>query len=890
MKFGELLRDLRRRAGLTQLELATAVEVSERTVRSWEADRPPPVSKASRIAALLGLTGTQYSQFMALAAGRDPDELPQAIAAATRTLPRDIASFTGRADELNALEAAVASAPRAGGVPQICVIHGMPGVGKTRLAVHFAHLVAASYPDGQFFADLYGHSAERRPVDPAEELSALLLAAGLPRQVIPDSIDERAAVWRDWAANRRTLLLLDDAKSAAQVIPLLPGSAGHLVLITSRNRFAELPDATALPVDVMTTEDAAELFTRLADRPGLRPESVEVTDIVALSGGLPVVIAPLAGQLRQHPTWRVSDLGARLNRGGGRLGLPAADRGPPGSQMAIATPATVADAVGLSYQTLPDELQQMFRRLALHPGPDIDPAAAAALDDLDPDVAARLLARLFDYHLIDELAPERYRFHDLVRDYAVALVAADPADEVSAAERRLLDYYFRTAWAADRYVAQGAHTGMPAAENAARTTADAAAQILSRADAFEWMDGNFRHLHAAAEHAWARGYRDYANLIPAVADQYLTRRGHWTELLSLQRLAVRAAGEADQPDADLAGRARALADLGWIEYMLGDLSSAARDLDEAEALQDRLGDRLGRALAVARRGAIAFATGDYASAESSWATALTAFRQGGSRAGEADTLIRLGTLRYQTGEIEAASAALSAARDMCAELDDPLGQATALCYLGEVLRELGRYDDAIASCQAGLTLYRELGDPWNAAGARFYLGVALRAAGRLAEARTELDAALVVYRDAGDDYDEAEVLNQLGILQTSTGDLATAAGSLAQALVRYERWGSESGKTEVFNSLGELALATGDPAGAERHFRRALATAESKDIMREEARAREGIGRACLGTGRQAEADGQFRASHAIYQKLQSPAAGRLAALLESGLGAAASP
>ena len=194
--FGELLRRLRDSAGLTQLELAAAADVSERTVRAWETEKPPPVSKARRLAEVLGLTGADYARFMAIASGRDPDEAPAAIAAATRALPRDIASFTGRAPELDTLAAAVASAPGSGGVPQICVIHGTPGAGKTKLAVHFAHMVADRYPDGQFFADLYGYSAERRPVDPEDELSALLLAAGVPRPVIPDGADNRAAAWR----------------------------------------------------------------------------------------------------------------------------------------------------------------------------------------------------------------------------------------------------------------------------------------------------------------------------------------------------------------------------------------------------------------------------------------------------------------------------------------------------------------------------------------------------------------------------------------------------------------------------------------------------------------------------------------------------------------------
>lgn len=862
MEFGELLRQLRDSAGLTQLELAAALDVSERSVRAWETAKPPPAGKARHIAELLGLTGIEYARFLAMAAGRDPDATPPAIAAATRTLPCDIASFTGRVAELDALAAAVASAPRAGGVPLICLIHGMPGVGKTKLAVRFAHLVADRYPDGQFFADLYGHSAEVSPVDPADELSALLLAAGIPRPVIPDGADARAAAWRDWTAGRKTLLLLDDARDAGQVIPLLPGSAGNLVLITSRNRFAGLTDATDIPVEIMSPDDAAALFVRLASRPGLQPGSREVSDVVGLLGGLPVVIAPMAGQLKQHRTWRVSDLGARLGRSGGRLGLPVSDR------------AKVADSVDLSYRALSAGMLRMFRRLALHPGPDIDSYAAAALDDRDPASAAALLEELFDCHLIDEQAPGRYRFHDLIRDYALTRAMADPAADTAAAELRLLGYYFHVAQAADRYLVRRTPTGMPVL---AEAEPGFVPDIRSRDDAFAWLDDNYLHLHAAAEYACAHGHPEYAAVIAAVMDEYLTRRGHWNQLLSLHQLAVRAAGDADVP-----GRARALADLGRIQYLLGDLDGSASALARALALHDQTGDRLGRAQVLRGQGVTAFATGDYDEADRVLSAALGLFRQVRDKRGEADTLLRMGLLRYETGQIEAAFAAQSAARDMCAELDDPHGLANALCWLGEVQRERGNHDEAIASTARGLALYREVGDTWNAAGARSYLGAALRAAGRLEEARAEFEAALAVYRDAGDDYDEAGVLNQIGVLQTQAGDFAGAADSLAGALAPYERWGSENGKAEVFNSLGELAFAAGDPAGALRYHGMALAIAEERAIMREEARARSGIGLVHRAAGRHAEADGEFRSAYAIYDKLESPHAARLAQFLAS--------
>ncbi|MCW2934068.1 MAG: hypothetical protein JWM19_5030 [Actinomycetia bacterium] len=868
MELGELLRQLRDGAGLTQLELATAINVSERTIRAWETGKLPPPSKARRIADLLGITGNEYVRFMTLAVGGVAIEVPVAVAAVTRTLPRDIASFTGRAAELDALAAAVASAPGSGGVPRICVIHGMPGVGKTKLALHFAHLVADRYPDGQFFADLYGHSAQRRPVDPADELGALLLAAGVARPVIPDALDGRAAAWRDWMAGRKALLLLDDVRDASQVIPLLPGSAGNLVLITTRQRLLEFPDASDIPVGIMEPGDAAELFTQLAGRPGLHAGTREVTEVVGLLGGLPVVIAPMAGQLKQHQTWRVSDLGARLARSGGRLGLPVPERG------AASVRTTVGDAFDLSYRALPANLRQMFRRLALHPGPDIDPHSAAALDDRDPDGAGMLLEELFDYHLIEEPAPGRYRFHDLIRDYALTQVAADPPGDVAAAERRLLGYYFDVARAADRFLARRTPSGMPEEG----TGGGEALDIGSTSEAFSWMDDNYRRVHAAAEYAYARGHREYACLIPAVMHEYLIRRGRWNQLCGLHQLAVRAAGDADVPS-----RARALSDLGGVQYVQGDLDGAASALAKALALYDGLADQLGRAQVLRRQGMVAHAVGDYDGADRLLSAALDLFRQVGDGRGEADTLIRVGLLQYEAGQMEAAIASQVAARDMCAQLDDPLGQATALVWLGEVQRERGDYDAAATCTTRALALFREMGDSWNEGGVRAYLGNALRVSGRLEEARAELGLALTAYQEAGDDYDEAAVVNQIGQLQVQTGDFAAAADSLARALAMFESLGSEHGKAEVSNSIGELCLATADLPAAGRRFSLALAIAKDEGILREEARAREGIGHVRRAGGRLDEADREFRLAYAIYDQIGSPAAGRLAALIKLG-------
>ncbi|HTU73819.1 MAG TPA: tetratricopeptide repeat protein [Trebonia sp.] len=879
MEFGERLKQLRERAGLTQDELGSLVDRDARTIRSWEKGRSlPPPERARKLAVELGLTGIERGDFITLATGGDPAQA--AIASAARTLPRDVPSFTGRNQELRALKAAAASAPDSGGVPQICVIHGMPGVGKTALAVHVAHEVAADYPGGQFSIDLYGHSVEyRRPVQPKDALSALLMAAGVPSEKIPSEPDDLARTWRHWTAEHKVLLLLDDAWDADQVGPLLPGSAGNLVLITTRNDLLGLHDVIEVFVEEMTEPDAALLFTRVAGRPGLSPRSREVTDVVGKFGGLPIVIAPMAAQLRKHRHWPASNLIDLHDRIGALNVRPTKT-------------ARVADWFDLSYRNLPDGLQRLFRLLALHPGPELDADTVAALAGSAPGAVLEQLEELYGYHLISEPASNRYRFHDLVREFARTRAAHDQPVDRKAAERRLLDYYLYMASVADQLLTGIVPTGIPG-EPIPRP--HHAPGLRDRDDAFGWLDDNRDRLHAAAEYAYAHGYREYAKLIPAYLDEYLVRHGHWNQARDLHQLALRAAGtpagglEAGASpggDVDWAARARALLSLGGIWHQLGDPMAEIRDLREAQSLYEQVDDKVGQARVLRKLGAGHLAIGDYPQTLSVWSAALELFRRLGDKRSEFEVLGRLGVVQYEQGDTGGALASLSAARDMCAELDDPVGQANALCYLGIIQADRGEFDDAIAGITEAMGIFQGLGDNWNVAGARYFLGVALRLAGRFAAARVQLDLALAAYLEAADKYDEAGVRNQIGQVEMALGDFGAARISLDQALRLYADYGGEGtevGRLEVLNSLGELAIAAGDPLDAERYHRMASEIATEKQVPRELARAWAGTGRAQRMAGRPDEGAESLRVALEIYERLESPEAGRIADLLRTG-------
>ena len=290
------------------------------------------------------------------------------MAAATRTLPRDIASFTGRQQELEQLAEAAAGA---GGVVGIHAIGGMAGVGKTAFAVHAAHRLADRFPAGQIFLPLHGHTPGQQPVDPADALASLLLTAGVPAGQIPPGLEARMALWRDRLAGRQLLLVLDDAASSEQVLPLLPGAGGSLVLVTSRRHLSALEDATAVSLDTLPPGEAAALLVRLAGRAGLSPDDPAVAEITRLCGYLPLAIGMVARQLHHHPAWSAAGRAAELAAARDRLELMATEN------------LSVAAAFDLSYADLTGDQQRLFRRLGLHPGADIDAYAAAALDGTD---------------------------------------------------------------------------------------------------------------------------------------------------------------------------------------------------------------------------------------------------------------------------------------------------------------------------------------------------------------------------------------------------------------------------------------------------------------------------------------------------------------------------
>ncbi|WUI02414.1 tetratricopeptide repeat protein [Spirillospora sp. NBC_00431] len=709
---------------------------------------------------------------------------PEPATAATRTLPSDIPSFTGRHTETERVVAALAppaAQPEAAGtgVVPVVVIDGMAGAGKTTFAVHAAHRLAARYPDGQIFLRLHGHSPGQAPVEPADALAALLLDAGVAPARIPAETGARERLWRDRMAGKRILLLLDDAAGSDQVRPLLPGTAGAAVLVTSRRRLAGMPAARPVTIGVPPGEEAAELFLRLAARPGSGREAGQsgaaaeggaagesgpagedggLVELVELCGRLPLAIALVAGRFKHRPAWTVTDLIADLRAARDRLAPMCAED------------VSVAGAFDRSYQGLPPDHRRFFRRLGLLPGTDVDAYGAAALAGTDPVTSGAFLSDLYDCHLIGEPARGRFRFHDLVAVHARALAAAedDPAGR-TAARDRLVVYYLRTSRDAGRFFAS--HTPVPAGASTAPPTASP--PLTTWQDAAGWLAAERANLHAAV-HQDPSGP---ALRIPQAVHGFLAVTGHWDQARTLHRLGARHAR-------DPRVRAAALLDLSIVEYLSADQRSAKTHLLRALALSRAAGDLLGEANALYYQGMGKHLTGRVDGARRALRDALGLYRRAGDRLGEANALVRLTELAVSTG-VPVQAADVARALRVHRGLGNLTGQGDALHALGRLQHANGEPEAASGSLTEALTRYRDAGSRLLEANALNSLGELALARGRPDEARTYFEQVRRVSDAEFAPRECGRALEGIGRIQLGRGRLDEGADLLREAIRLY---------------------------------------------------------------------------------------------------------
>jgi tetratricopeptide (TPR) repeat protein/transcriptional regulator with XRE-family HTH domain len=797
------LAERRKALGLTQEALAELMGVERTTVVRWERGETGPLPwMRPKLARALRISADRLEELL----------VPGAPAAAggagvPRQLPPAVAGFTGRAAELAALTKILDGAGAPGTVV-ISAIGGTAGVGKTALAIQWAHQAADRFPDGQLYANLRGYDPDR-PTPPSEALAGFLRALGVGGQDIPPEEDERATRYRSLLAGRRVLVVLDNAGSAEQARPLLPGSPSA-VLVTSRDSLTGLvarDGAMRLDLDLLPLPDAVRLLNGLiGDRVDADPAATQT--LAERCCRLPLALRVAAELAAARPGQSLATLVAELADQQERLDLLDAGGDPRTAVRAV---------LSWSYQHLDPGTARGFRLAGLHPGADFDPYAVAALTDVTFAQANRTLGALAKAHLVQPTGPGRYGMHDLLRAYATELAATHDGDDGQhAALTRLLDHYLSTAATAMDALYPADRHRRPSVDRAAATPVP---PILDVTAARSWLDGELPALTAVTQYAAGRDWAGHATRLSATLWQYLAFGGHYPEAIVIHTSARHAARQ----EGDCAAEGQAVRALGGIDVHQGHFPQAMASFLEARDLSRQAGDSQGEARALSNLGAVHQEQGRYRQAIGFYEQALSAFREIGDRTGEAITLGNLAFLMGRQGRYEEATRTLWQSVGICREMGNRLSECWALVAIGEVALLHAKHQQADDPLRQGLALARADGYLLYEVRALTIIGDLHRHQGRPGEATDHLREALAMCRELEDRGCEAEVLNRLGAVHLAVGQLGDARDQHAAALGLATESGDGYEQARAHDGLGHAYHALCDADEASRHWRAALA-------------------------------------------------------------------
>lgn len=613
-----------------------------------------------------------------------------------RQLPSTIPHFAGRSGELRRLTALLDAVTGESGAVIISAIGGTAGIGKTALALRWAHQAADQFPDGQLYVDLRGFDPSGTPMDPAEAVRGFLDAFEISPQKIPAAPAAQSALYRSLLAGRRVLVILDNARDARQVRPLLPGSPGCLALITSRDELADLvahEGAPPLALDLLDPAEAVELLARRIGHDRVQAEMDAAAELAERCARLPLALAIVAARAAMNPGFPLDAIAAELRNAPDRL-----------ETLTTGDPDTsVRAAFSWSYQALQPPAARMLRLLGLHPGPDIYLPVAASLAAVPSAQARTLLAELTRAHLLSEYTPRRYWFHDLLRTYAAEQAAIkDTTRDRHAATHRALDYYLHSAFAAERRINPGRDPIVPG-------TAEPGAlveQFTTEEQAWQWFTSEHANLLAAIGQAVRQGLDTHAWQLPWATATFLDRRGHWDDLLTTHQTALAAAGRAG----DQAAQASTHRLLSHACLLLGKPASAFAHLEQSIVLWRDLGDPVGQATAHHGFSLACQQQGDHSRAITHARQALDLYRAAGHHTGEANALNTLGANYLRLDDYQRALDHCRQALDLFCTLGDKVGQASTLESLGDTSHHHGHPNQAVANYQRAVALRRELGD------------------------------------------------------------------------------------------------------------------------------------------------------------------------------------
>jgi DNA-binding SARP family transcriptional activator len=582
-----------------------------------------------------------------------PPALPATLHVVPRQLPAAPRFFTGRRSELAMLSALLHGDLRKTSGVVIAALTGMAGIGKTALAVYWAHQVADRFPDGQLFVNLRGSGPSGMPVMPTDAVRGFLTALGVPPARIPHDTDAQAALYRSLLADRRMLIVLDNAQDAEQIRPLLPGSPGCLVLVTSRNRLTGLAAAEGahlITAGVLTEAESRALLAWSLGAERAKAEPVAVGELIALCGGLPLALCDVAARAIARPGLPLAPLAAQMRDVRRRLDVLETGE----------SATSVRMVFSWSRAKLGDSASRMFRLLGMHPGPDITDSAAASLAALPREQAHLALAELCDEHLLTEYVPGRYTCHDLLRSYAVEeAITRESETARKAAVHRVLDHYLHAASEASAFL-------HPYHTEVARTRPQPGVmleEIGGPAQAARWFENERHVLLAMIGQAAESGYAPYAWELPWVAGWYFQDEACWRRLAAAQESALALAARLG----DVAGLATANQHLGWLRFLLGDIAAAGRHLDEAIVLAAQVDDGRMRALAGLSQAYVLQSQDRIVEAMIQARQALRLYHAVGEKRGEARALYAIGWHLIQLGDHQQAINFSSRALAVCPE-------------------------------------------------------------------------------------------------------------------------------------------------------------------------------------------------------------------------------
>jgi tetratricopeptide (TPR) repeat protein len=667
----------------------------------------------------------------------------------SRQLPLPARHFVGRDEPIKELDELLDRVTADGGRPGpasqessvIAAISGTAGVGKTTLALHWAHHVADRFPDGQLYVNLRGYDPSGTPVEPADAMRNLLEALGVSAERVPPTTEARLGLLRSSLAGQRMLILLDNARDADQVRPLLAAAPGCLTVITSRSQLTGLEapggdGAQLISLDVLTETEATQLLQRQLGTERLSAQQDAVTGLTQLCARLPLALAIIAARAAARSDLPLAELVTELQGDHGVLEahgvLETLDDGH--------RDTSIKAVFSWSVRQVSDQAARMFRLLGLHPGPDISRQAAASLAGLATGEAVRLLAELTDAHLLAEVAPGRFGFHDLLRAYAAEEAEEHfGQDELEAARLRALDHYLQTGFAAVLLL-QPHRTRITISppQPGVRTEPLAGYQ-----QALAWLEAEYQVILAAVALADSRGYDEYSWRLAWTLADFLDWRGHWQNWVSTQQVALAACRRLDH----LTGQAIVHRSLARACYRLGRYDETGTHQRTALDLYRQIGDPLGQARCHTDMASALERDTRYAEAIDHAEQALQLFRAASHPAGEANALNTLGWCHALAGHHALALDYCQQAADLQHQIGDRHAEAASLDSVGFAHHHLGQYEEAIACFRRALGFYTEIGNRQSQAEVLDHLAETQHAYGRPAEARDAWRQALTIMED-----------------------------------------------------------------------------------------------------------------------------------------------